>query len=453
MLNRLVLISITVVLSILSSACLKINPNYKLPDFCADFAAIPPTALTAPDPNDPAFPTVGFEEVGVIKVMHGFGSGQLPAGGKRIIKLEHGVTIPGYANQATVFLNGWRLSYLGGDQNVADVGTLLTTINLDQRTKRLTWIAAGELRDNDFKEGYRFTYHYTVIAWNNVALNLVADHRDCAADTDFPHNVSLSLSNGTTALSSFSSFRQPLGIAPNHPVAVLPRGFGFYWPDRKILQIGYNLDHTEVFAEKDKRYVKNHKGQTFAQTRIGVPAPLPTPASRVDSGFVSWDTYAIYKDNARQRDYIFVEMTSALGGSDVGLVQAPFSILPKEDEGGGAVAGGVERRQYVIENIPFGIAIPMLTAWELYYLVSNQKVKDVGIWLEEWTYTPGPSGGTLRYTLGSILADDDNWPPHVSRHRVTVLGIRPVSGQGQPILRGSRAPLTEPSAVAVGGRR
>jgi hypothetical protein len=428
MLKRLVLMSVTILLSTVSSACLKINPNYAIPDICAKFAEVPFTPVIAPDPNDPTFPKTGFEEVGVIKVMHGFGTAQLTSG-KRLIKVEQGVTVPNYANQATVFLNGWRLNYLGGDQNVGQVGTLITAINLDQRTKRLTWTAAGQLSDNDFKEGYKFTYHYTAIAWNNVALNMVADHRDCAADTDFPHNAFISFSNGTTAMSSFSSFRQPLGIAPNDPVAVLPRGFAFDWPDRKLLQIAYSLDHTEVFAEKDKRYVKNHKGQTLAQTRIGVPAPLPTVASRVDSGFVSWDTHVIYKDNVRQRDYVFVELTSALGGSDVGLVQPPFSILPKEDESAGTLAGGVQVRPFEIENIPYAIAIPMLTGWELAYVTTNQKVKDVGIWLDEWTYTPGPSGGKLTYVVGSILGDDDNQPPHVTRHRLSLLGLRPLLGQ------------------------
>ena len=44
--------SITLLLLMLSSACLKIHPNYPLPDFCANCAAIPLTALTAPDLNE-----------------------------------------------------------------------------------------------------------------------------------------------------------------------------------------------------------------------------------------------------------------------------------------------------------------------------------------------------------------------------------------------------------------
>jgi len=422
-LRRLVRASLTVGLSLFSSACLTIDPLYPLPDVCQKFNEVALADLTAFDPK------AVFEDVGVVKVMHGSGTAQLPSG-KRIIKVEHAVSIPTYANQATVFLNGWRLNYLGGDQHVAEVAALITNIKLDQRNKRLTWNALGELRDNDFKEGYKFAYSYTVIAWNDVAIDLVVDHRDCSADTDFPHNAFVSLSNGTTALSAFSAFGQPPGMPPNRPVAVLPRGFGFFWPDHHILQIAYNLDHSEIFAEKDKRYVKNHKGQTLADTRVGAPAPLPTPASRVDGGFVSWDTFVIFKDNAGRRDYVFTELISALGGNDIALVQPPFAILPREDQGGGALAGGVQRQDFVIENIPFGIAIPMLTGWELAYLTDDQHVKDVGVWIEDWTYSASPTGGTLRYTLGSILADDDNWPPHVIRHRVTVLGIRALGGAG-----------------------
>ena len=422
-----------IVLSLLSSACLTINPNYQIPDVCQDLNNLPLTSLTA------APPTVTLEQAGVVQIMHGSGTAQLPSG-KHVIKVEDGVSIPSYATQATVFLNGWRLNYLGGDQHVADVGALITNITLDQRNKRLTWNAFGELRDNDFKEGYRFEYRYTVIAWNDAAINLVVDHRDCSGDTDFPHNAFLSLSNGTTALSAFSAVGQPPGMPPNRPVAVLPRGFGFSWPDHHILQIAYNLDHSEIFAEKDKRYVTNHKGQTLGNTRVGAPAPLPTPASRVDGGFVSWDTLVIYKDNAGQRDYVFTELISALGGTDVGLIQPPFAILPREGEGGGALTGGVQRQAFVIENVPFAIAIPVLTGWELSYLTDDQHVKDVGVWIEDWSYTPSPTGGTLRYTLGSILADDDDWPPHVIRHRVTVLGIRALGGGAGGVPATQRAP-------------
>jgi len=119
-------------------------------------------------------------------------------------------------------------------------------------------------------------------------------------------------------------------------------------------------------------------------------------------------------------------MVSALGGNDVGVLQPPFSILPIKGAGGGSLAGGVQTKEYVIENIPFQYAIPMLTGWELGYLTDDQHVKDVGVWIGDWSYELGV--GKLHYTLSSIRADNDKLPGHYDRHKVTVLGIRPVAG-------------------------
>ena len=156
--------------TLLSAACGVINPNYVLPNICRVFDDTPLTPLSAPPPNDPTNPKLIFETLGRIKVMHGSGTAKLESG-NRVIKVEQSVAIPTYANQATVFLNGWNLSYLGGDQHVLALGALITKIRLDRRGPTLTWTAAGVLRDDDFKEGYNFTYHFTVIAWNDTALS------------------------------------------------------------------------------------------------------------------------------------------------------------------------------------------------------------------------------------------------------------------------------------------
>lgn len=85
--------------------------------------------------------------------------------------------------------------------------------------------------------------------------------------------------------------------------------------DHHLLQIGYNLDHSEIFIENGKKYRKKD---------TDVTPSLPSTASRVNSGFVSWETYAIFKDNDRERSYGFGEMVSGLGGNDVGVIQPPF---------------------------------------------------------------------------------------------------------------------------------
>jgi len=395
---------------------------------CDEFEKLPLTGLTAsPDPM------LVFEEVGKIKVMRGVGSAKLNSG--NFIKVEQSVSVPDYANQATVFLNGWRLNYLGDDQHVLMLGTLIAKIKLDQRNHKLTWDAVGVLRDDDAKEGYNFTYHYTVLAWNDTAVNLIVDQGDpdnfCRAGTDLPDNSYLTNDTGmTTALSSFSSFVQNPNFPPGKPVAVLPRGFAFAWSggDHHLLQVAYNLDDSEIFAENDRKYKKGGKLWSSGEITDGeIPAPLPNPpASRVDSGFVSWNAYAIFKDNDDRRDYLFGEIVSAAGGTDVGVLQVPFAILPREGEGGGSFTGGLQTKEFVIENIPFRFAIPMLTGWELGYLTDDQHVRDVGIWIDDWTYEIGV--GRLRYKLFSILADNDSWPDHYNRHKVTILGIEPVTG-------------------------
>jgi hypothetical protein len=64
----------------------------------------------------------------------------------------------------------------------------------------------------------------------------------------------------------------------------------------------------------------------------------------------------------------------------------------------------------------------------LHYLCRDQHVKDVGVWIDDWSYTKGPGGqpGKLHYKLSSILSDDDIHD-HVYSHKVSVLGLRPLA--------------------------
>jgi len=72
----------------------------------------------------------------------------------------------------------------------------------------------------------------------------------------------------------------------------------------------------------------------------------------------------------------------------------------------------------------------MLTGWDVQYLCSDEHVKDVGVWIDDWSYQPpsGASGGTLQYTLSSTLADNDSTRAHFVSDRVTVLGLRAATG-------------------------
>jgi hypothetical protein len=191
--------------------------------------------------------------------------------------------------------------------------------------------------------------------------------------------------------------------------------------------MAYNLDHSETFVEYGKKYQK-----VFDD----VPAPLAGPSSLANSGFVSWNTYSIFKDNARRRDYGFGEIVSALGGNDVRILQPPFSILPREDLGGNeCIAQGdlhdVTTEEFVVENVPFEYAIPMLTGWELRYVCENHHVKEIGIWIDDWRYEKDPANphGRLSYKLSSVLRDKDDDPGHQRTHKITILGLRPATGR------------------------
>jgi hypothetical protein len=410
---------------------------------CVQLEQIPLTPLA-----DQSSQTV-FETAGTIIAIHGFGVAKLDSGGSAMaIKVEQSVAIPPYANRATVFLNGWKLNYLGDNQHVLALGTVIGKIRVDLRAHTLTWNALGLLRDDDGEEGYSWIYKFTVVAWNDANLNAIVDqgvvdtnNKYCTASGDIADNCyhadnekSANKKATNTALSSFVSLIQNNSLASTNSIAALPRGFGLVWNDHDhhLRQLSYNLDHSEILRDN---------AQTYSTEGCQLPAPLPNPpASHADSGFMSWNSDTIFKDDDTRRGYTFAEMVSGMGGADVGVLNPPFSILPADNgswPGGdwcGGLSGGLNSEDFVIENIPFEYAIPMLTGWDLQYDCGDQHVKEIGIYIEDWSYQPpaGGSGGTLHYKLKSILADNDGIPFFFHSHKVTVLGLRHVSGKNVP---------------------
>jgi hypothetical protein len=190
-----------------------------------------------------------------------------------------------------------------------------------------------------------------------------------------------------------------------------------------MLQMAYNLDHSETFVEYGKKYQKASEN---------ILAPLSAPINLANSGFVSWNTYSIFKDNAGRREYTFGEMVSALGGNDVGVLQPPFSILPFEDIDNCVPASEqyAKTEEIIIENVPFEYAIPMLTGWDLHYPCNDEHVKEIGVWIDEWRYDKDPANphGSLSYKISSALRDKEGGPGHIRSHKVTILGLRPTAG-------------------------
>jgi hypothetical protein len=389
-------------------------------------------------PTSAAPPAKVFEDPGIIVAFHGSGTAESKKSGQQdLIKIQQSVNLPSYVTNATVFLNGWRVQYLSGDHHVAGLGTIIRKIAIVRG--KLNWEAIGVLSDNNFDDPYNWSYAYTVLAWNEANINLAVTHTDGSCDPrDHRGNYFIADNTwNTTALSAFASFIRNVDFSSFKTVAVLPRGFGFLWSDgddHHLLQLGYNLDHSESFIEKGKKYKK----------RFEEEVPMPDSPSRVGSEFVSWATYAIFKDNDRRRDYTFGEVVSGLSGDDVGIIQPPFSILPREGIGfsGACLAepGNMQTQEFVVERIPYRYAIPMLTGWELAYsCTGDQHVTEAGIWIDEIQYDPN-SPGTLRYKLTSVLHDEDNSPTFAANHKVTILGVRaatlrtPVTG-AQPMQR------------------
>ena len=392
-------------------------------DACRDIDAIEPTQAIAPSPS------VVFEQIGSIKVMEGLTRATSPA--NRELRVEQSVDLPSYANQATVFLSGWQAAYNDSDHHLYDVAAILGSIKVTSGQK-ISWNAIGDLADNSGDEAFTWTYHYTIIAWNDAFVHAMVDHNDAEhyckskeadGDDNFFEGENID-SNATTALASFPSFLRNSGFAGGRQVAVLPRGFVFSWggdgrsgDDHHLLQLSYNLESVAPFVR-----------QQYYHKAISEVKPLADSAAEKANGeFVSWKDSVIMKDNSRRHDYSFVEFVSGMGGSDVEIIQPEFSILPYEDVDGGFGGGGLKSADVVIENLPYMAAVPMLTGWDIGYSVDDQHVKELGIWLDRIQYErpPGSPAGTLRYRVQSIVKDNDDYPDNFFRHKVTILGLKP----------------------------
>jgi hypothetical protein len=409
-------------LTTLLSAC-SFNPNNPDFDLCEEFDNL---ALT-PVSGDP--PAVVFEDPGTIKVMHGSGHARRTDG--QFIRVEQSAELPDYANQATVFLNGWDLSYAGSDHHVAGLGTLVARIRVEPR--KLTWNAVGVLADKHRDKACNWTYYYTIVAWNDANLHAMVDHNDAESyckteEADGSDNFFQADNSAmSTALSCFPSFLSNSNFSSGRTVAVIPRGFGFKWSsgDHHLLQLGYNLESSGGFIQSqgvgdDLPYYK-------ALNRKMNPLPTP-PTARAGSGFVSWNSYAIMKDDEGRRRYFFAEVVSGMGGSDVSIIQPAFSIQPSKATGVSTGQAGVKTEEVVIDNIPYRYAIPMLTGWDIGSLGSDEHVKQIGIWIDEIKWMPGDPTGTLRYKVSSVVRDNDTVPANYFRHKVTILGLGPATG-------------------------
>lgn len=324
--------------------------------------------------------------------------------------------IPAYADSATVFLNGWRLLYLSGDEHVRRIEVELREIALSGGT--LTWQARGLLADDSFSDDYAFCYTYTVVAWNSGLIDAAVDHND------FYFNGPVSSGSSPDALKLVPTFVQiPSALRGRETVAVLPTGFFLQAPDssgdRHLLQAGVDMDAPEFFLQQGRIY-----------GALG-SAPGVADASRFDPAFLSWEASGLFSDNDIADGATLLSKWALIAGDDIAMVRPSFTLLPDEDLGfgdgciGQPFPPGVQSQDIEITGLPFDYAVPVLNGWQLSYPCDDEHVLDIGVWLENISYEKEPDAptGTLRYRVSSVLRDDSGGPAHAVRHKVDILGI------------------------------
>lgn len=364
-----------------------------------------------------------FEAPGVIAVEHFTGScgTSEKRGEEDVVALEGNYVLPEFATDATVLLNGWYVRYIHGDHHLRGVQAAIVNVEVNSGT--LGWQAYGYLSDKNFDDAYEFCYTYTVIAWNEAELDIHTDNFVAGYGPNWDEQTAL------FGLRSWS-----LNSTEGAQRALLPMGFVFQWDnqskafpwacfdcpvDHHLLQIAYDLGQRERYIEADGSYAFG----------LGDPG-LTGDADVVDAGYLSWETLGILKDNKRRRDFWLGEWIQTLGGTDIGIIAPPFTVLPIEDPGlfYGCIHGFDEiTEERTITNIPFEYAVPMVTGWEIGLGCDDEHVKKLGVRIDEFEYDKptGESVGTLRY----MLTTHGDSGGHYSRHKVSILGIKAAAQQ------------------------
>lgn len=371
-----------------------------------------------------------FEDNQNMVVYHGSSCTKTDNGKRGSLTVEESLELPAYITNATVYLNGWHLKYLNDDHHVAGLGTAIDGIKLEGNT--LKWKARGAISDHNFDDPYSWCYYYTVIAWNASNIHINADDNNGSSGTNDILTANWFNANNTgmeTALSNFPSFLYNPDFPSSKKVAILPRGFGFNWnegcADHHLLQLAYNLDHSEIYIQNQNYHKKNETNTSG----------LAAYTSRVDSGFVSWNTQAIFKDNDTRRNYNFGEIVSGIGGHDIDIIEPPHSISPIEDSRSCIIFGSknIVTHNYTVKNIPFTYAIPVLTGWNLEFSCKDHHVKEIGTWIDKINYEKREGEfGTLTYSVSSVLNDNSGNVSHASNN-VSVLGFNKGSSSVEPI--------------------
>jgi hypothetical protein len=390
----------------LSVTACSFNPHGLLsPDSLLPFRDdIPISAATSAERN------LVYESPGLLAVFHGTTCAKSDRSGEEVtLRVQEELDLPKELDQATVLLNGYHLRYLEDDHHVQGLGTAIGAIEIDRGVLR--WEAGGAISDHNFDDGYEWCYTYTVLAWNSLQLQATVDQGDTGhafRDMAWTHGSSLLPVPGYLSNPAWAGLDE---------VAILPRGFGVLWgDDHHVLQFAYKHDSGEVYVEGEKTY------GNFT---------VADPVSQVGTGFVTWETTGLMKDNDLEHGQAVLDLVTGLGGSDVGLISPPFTVAPREDAGLGCSSLGSELHleEREVQAVPYQFAIPVLSGWDLAYVCDDEHVTEIGAWIPKWEWQPGTSaaGGTLRYSVATQLRDKDNFPTFHTRTQVKILGLRRIT--------------------------
>lgn len=355
-----------------------------------------------------------YEDPGVFAAIHGTTCAESDQSGmENALRLQEELVLPKGMDQGTILLNGFRLLYLYNDHHVKALGTAIGFIKIENGV--LHWEAGGFITDGDFNDGYGWCYTYTALAWNSQEIEATVSHGDTG------HGFRNVPWTDGTALQPLPGFLENPSWMGLEEVAIVPRGFAYLWhgDDHHILQVAHEQDAGEVYVEKNKEYGNGH---------------VPAPVSQVGTGYVTWESTGFMKDNDTRYDQYLLDLVTGIGGRDVDLIAPPFSVMPQEDEGGcGSIGGGGHSDEQAVYAVPFEFAVPVLAGWDLAYHCDDEHVSVIGARISKWKWEPGTLavGGTLSYTVETILADQDDKPGFNGRTQVKILGFRRITPGGR----------------------
>lgn len=330
-------------------------------------------------------------------------------------RVHESVKMPaGYTG--VVYLNGFRGDYDDGDRNFLGLGAMIVRVDANRDKGELQWEAGGVLGDNSGDDAYKWCYWYGVVLWNPAAPELqVAAFQDDSDPkrTTFIHHDDFDPGNDGAVRDLPGMFVDP---ERREPKAVVPRGFGLIYTedDYNLLQAGFDL---------------------------GLPQASGTS--------IAWTSRTVLKDNDERRDYRGSALVSILLGESVHVWQPEkvskrdatsnngaweqvpgndFALVARSDaDWCGADDVSFRKFEYVVDDVPFDYALPVLNGWDHGNFCGDSNVESSGVWLTEVSYEKQPgSPGKMRYAVASMFDDDGGWfgsDGNLTSHGVVILGF------------------------------